>query len=208
VGGDYYDFIEFGPKKLGVAIGDVSDKGIPAAFYMTLTKGLLKSQARSGMTPENVLIRLNSLFYENAKRNVFLSMIYGVFDMEAKTFDFARAGHNPVILHRSHEHGTEELNPRGIALGLEPGPIFEQTIEHKRISVKSGDTILLYTDGFNEARNRFQEEFGEKRLMSIIETYNAFSAEELLNQIREEILMFTSGAVQHDDMTAVLIKIV
>ena len=207
VGGDYYDFIEMGYRKLGVAIGDVSGKGISAAFYMTLTKGFLRSQARNLQSPRDILINMNELFYENADRGVFISMIYGVFDLAAKTLIFARAGHNPMISRRSGKGLVEEMNPPGIALGLERGDIFPRTIEEKTIGLEKNDVIFFYTDGLNEAQNNFHEAFGEKRLMSIVEAHCGFSAEGLLDKMQQEIHRFTTDAPQHDDMTAVVVKI-
>lgn len=207
VGGDYYDFIEITPKKLGVVIGDVSGKGISAAFYMTLTKGFLKSQARSVFSPKEVLINMNELFYENANRGMFVSMIYGIFDLEHRTLTYARAGHNPMIYRQSKGGLIEEFNSPGIALGLERGDLFAKTIVEKSVPVEKGDVFLMYTDGLNEAQNLFHEEFGEKRLMDVVAEHNAFSATDLLDQIKLEIQRFIDYAPQHDDMTAVIVKI-
>lgn len=207
VGGDYYDFIEMGPRKLGVVIGDVSGKGISAAFYMTLTKGFLKSQARHSPSPRKVLINMNELFYENSKRGFFISMIYGIFDLDARTLTFARAGHNPMILRRSRKGVAEELSPPGIALGLERGDVFTRTIEERTIGIEKNDVFLFYTDGLNEAQNRFHEEFGEERLVHVVEACSGISAEELIGRTQREIQHFTAEAPQHDDMTAVVVKI-
>jgi sigma-B regulation protein RsbU (phosphoserine phosphatase) len=207
VGGDYYDFIEISPRKLGIVIGDVSGKGISAAFYMTLTKGFLRSQAKSTLSPREVLINMNELFYENAERGMFISMIYGIIDLDAKTLTFARAGHNPMILRRTQEGEAEELNPPGIALGLESGEVFDRTIEERIIGIQKDDAFLFYTDGLNEAQNRALEEFGEDRLIKLVDAYDGLNAEELLNQIQWEIQRFTADAAQHDDMTAVVARI-
>ncbi|MFC1569840.1 PP2C family protein-serine/threonine phosphatase, partial [bacterium] len=129
VGGDYFDFIQLNEQRFGVVIGDVSGKGIPAAIYMTLTKGLFKSLATSHSSPKEVLIRLNQLFFENAKRGIFISMIYSVFDLKNHSMTFARAGHNPMILHRSRERITEEVCPPGIAIGFEQSKLFNETIQ-------------------------------------------------------------------------------
>jgi len=208
VGGDYYDFVELGPRKLGVVIGDVSGKGISAAFYMTLTKGFLKSQAQNISSPRKILINMNELFYQNSERGFFISMIYGVFDLDARTLTFARAGHNPMILRRPGKGLVEELSPPGIALGLDKGDIFSRTIEERSLGIEQNDVFLFYTDGLNEAQNQFHEEFGEDRLMRIVETYTEASAEDLLDRTQREILHFTAQAPQHDDMTAVIVKIV
>jgi sigma-B regulation protein RsbU (phosphoserine phosphatase) len=207
VGGDYYDFVEMGPKKLGVAIGDVSGKGISAAFYMTLTKGFLKSQAQNISSPRQILINMNELFYENSERGFFISMIYGIFDLKARTLTFSRAGHNPMILRRPRKGTTEEINPPGIALGLERGDVFNHTIEERTVGIEKNDVFLFYTDGMNEAQNRLHEEFGEDRLREIVEAYTEAPAAVLLDRTQREIQRFTADAPQHDDMTAVIIKI-
>jgi hypothetical protein len=208
VGGDYFDFVNLGPKKLGVVIGDVSGKGIPAAFYMTMTKGFLQSQARILSSPRDVLVNLNSLFYENAERGMFISMIYGVFDLSKRTLTFARAGHNPMIVKHSGGGKVEELASNGIALGLESGPLFNKQIEEKRLHLKKGDLFFFYTDGLNEAKNRFQEEFGETRLKNAVEAGGHLSAAAMLDAVRKKITAFTQNAPQHDDMTAVLVKLI
>jgi len=207
IGGDYYDFIEIDPRRLGVAVGDVSGKGIPAAFYMTLTKGFLQAQAKSLDSPRAILINMNDLFYRNAERNIFISMIYGVIDLTSRTLTFARAGHNPVMLRRSGGKDVEELCPPGLALGLKKGELFEKTIEERKLGISSGDIFLFYTDGLNEARNRLKETFDEERIKNLIQRYATLSAEDMLNAIRREVQLFTQDAPQHDDMTAVLIKI-
>jgi sigma-B regulation protein RsbU (phosphoserine phosphatase) len=207
VGGDYYDYVELSPKKLGVVIGDVSGKGISAAFYMTLTKGLLKSQARRSYSPQDILMNMNELFYENSNRGVFISMIYGIFDLDAKTLTFARAGHNPMILRRPEKGLVEEICPPGIALGLEKGPIFNRSIEEKTIGLEKEDVFLFYTDGLNEAQNRKQEEFGEDRLMQLIQKQSHLSAAELLQTIQKRMQQFIGKAPQHDDMTIMIVKI-
>ena len=206
VGGDYYDFI-IDDQSIGIVIGDVSGKGISAAFYMTLTKGFLKAQAKMASSPKEVLIQINELFYENAERGMFISMILAFFNLEERTLTFARAGHNPMILCRKDRQVAEEVPVGGIALGLERGIVFEKTIEEKRIPFKPGDEFLFYTDGLNEAQNLKKEEFGEQRLMQLIETYYSLPVDVQLAKIKREIELFSAGAPQHDDMTAVLLRI-
>ena len=207
VGGDYFDFIQLGENKLGVVIGDVSGKGIPAAFYMTLTKGLFKSLATSHDSPREVLIRLNQLFFENAKRGIFISMIYGVFDLEKQVLTFARAGHNPMILHRSREDITEELCPPGIAIGFKSSDLFEKTIQEHTLPLRPNDIFLFYTDGLNEARNSEYQEFGDERIQQILSIRAELSVHNRLKQIESAIQTFTGKAERHDDMTAVLIQV-
>jgi sigma-B regulation protein RsbU (phosphoserine phosphatase) len=208
VGGDYYDYIVLNDHQLGVAIGDVSGKGISAAFYMTLTKGFLRSLIRSLQTPSNVLSQINRLFYENVERGHFISLIYGIFDTREKTFTFARAGHNPVITIRSKEGHTSRLCPSGIALGLEKGDLFDAVIEEQTITIESGDVFVFYTDGFNEAMNATLEEFGEDRLEAIIQQSGHQNAQGVVNQVVETVEVFVGKANRHDDMTLVVVRAV
>jgi len=207
-GGDYYDFLKLGSDKLGVAIGDVSGKGISASFYMTLTKGFLLSHAKISSSPKEVLTRINELFYENVPRGVFISMIYGIFDFSKSTLTIARAGHNPMIIFKKQKGVTEELKSQGIGLGLEKGKVFSETIEDIVIPLSQGDICFFYTDGLNEAENIKGEEFGEQRIHDIISNNIDKTADDILNIIKNDIDDFTSGREQHDDMTAVIVKIV
>ncbi len=207
VGGDYYDFIELDDQRLGVVIGDVSGKGISAAFHMTLTKGFLKSQARSMLSPRQVMINLNELFYENVERGTFISMIYGIFDMNAKTFAFARAGHNPLIIQKAQNDKVELLCPKGLALGLARGSVFENVIEEYTITIQPQDIFVFYTDGFSEAMNDKKQEFGEERLQLLLQQNSFSSAEELINFVKEKVIQFVGEAPQHDDMTMLVVRI-
>jgi len=207
VGGDYYDFVSLGDERLSVLIGDVSGKGVSAAFYMTLTKGIIKTLARSIQSPKSLLTELNRTFYENTPKEVFISVIYGTFDMKHRTLTFARAGHNPLIVRKSAEGESGLLNPRGIAVGLETGEVFQATIEEKTIPIEPGDLIVFYTDGISEAMNKRGDEFGEERLRQTITRHAHEDAQTLLNQITAEVNAFAGDAKQHDDFTMVVVKV-
>ncbi|MFQ5605336.1 MAG: PP2C family protein-serine/threonine phosphatase [bacterium] len=207
VGGDYFDFLTLGKNKLGVVVGDVSGKGTQAAFYMTLTKGFLKALAASFPSPAQLLIKINNLFYENVERGPFISMIYGLFDADAKTLTMARAGHNPLIIKRHQSQQAEYLNAAGIALGLEKGKIFAQSIKEQVVPFNSGDLFVFYTDGFTEAMNKNKEEFGEQRLLEKMPENSCGSAQEHLELMFAHVRKFMARAPQQDDMTMVLVKI-
>ena len=207
VGGDYYDFIELGENKLAVAIGDVSGKGTQAAFFMTLTKGFLRALAHVSESPAKVLTQVNHLFYENVERGIFISMIYGVFDTMKKTLKLARAGHNPVLMRKSHAAFVQIVNPTGLALGLDAGLKFSQSIEEVTIEYQQGDLFIFYTDGFTEAMNAHREQFGEERLSKAIEQLASGTASKILEGVFDEIKSFVGKTKQHDDMTIVVIKV-
>ncbi len=208
VGGDYYDFFDYDKNKLGIIIGDVSGKGTQAAFYMTLTKGFMKAVSKNFTAPAAFLKEMNTLFYENVERGTFISMVSGIFDLEKKKFYIARAGHNPVIVRNSSPENVETLNPAGLALGLEKGTVFNNTIKEIEMNISPGDVFVFYTDGFTEAMNKIKEEFGEERLMSIVKENSGMSSEELLDKIIKEVKTFMGKTPQHDDMTMVVVKVV
>ncbi len=207
VGGDYYDFVILDECRFGIIIGDVSGKGTQAAFYMTLAKGFVKALSKTIHSPSEFLIKINELFYENVERGTFISMIYGIFDLKAKTFTFSRAGHNPVLARQSDKKEVELLNPVGIALGLEKGKIFNKTIKEIKVDLCSGDTFVFYTDGFTEAMNKYKIEFTEGRLIETISKNADLPANELLIKTFDEVNVFMGKALQHDDMTMLVVKV-
>jgi serine phosphatase RsbU (regulator of sigma subunit) len=206
VGGDYYDFINCGEGCIGVAIGDVSGKGTQAAFYMTLTKGFLKALGRASLSPSQVLSELNRLFYENVERGHFISMIYAVFDVREMRVTLARAGHTPVM-RMDAEQRIDVIQSRGMALGFDGGEQFEQTIEEVRLPLRRGDVFLLYTDGYSEAMTTRHEEFGEEGMANTLQRHAGDSAAQILDGLFREARRFAGKAVQHDDMTMVVIRI-
>ena len=208
VGGDYYDFINAGNKRLGVVVGDVSGKGTQAAFFMTLTKGFVRALAEVSPSPSAVLTRVNKLFYENVDRGVFISMVYGIFDTAERVLTIARAGHNPVIMRKTKADQVQVVNPMGLALGLDPGETFAKSIQEVAIPFQSGDLFVFYTDGFPEAMNKTLEEFGEDRLCQTVQKYAHRSSAEIMDGIFAEMKQFVGKAKQHDDMTIVVVKVV
>lgn len=207
VGGDYYDYFQLDQNRLGVVVGDVSGKGVSAAFFMTLLKGILVSQTRHTQSPREILIQMNDLFYENAQRGVFISIVFGVFDQATQSFTYARAGHNPVIVLGRENKNSEELCPQGIALGLDKGKVFAETLEEVEIALSPGDVFVFYTDGFSEAMNAAHQEFGEERLGEAIISAKSRAASDVLNNVQEAVREFTGNTQQHDDMTMVVVRI-
>lgn len=207
VGGDYYDFIDLGNRKLGVAVGDVSGKGTQAAFFMTLTKGFLRALAGVTDSPASILTRINKLFYENVERGIFISMVYGIFDAGKRELRFARAGHNPVLTRKHGEGRVQVVNPMGMALGLDEGEAFSRSIQEMTIAFQPGDLFVFYTDGFPEGMNKAMEEFGEERLLKAVEKYAQGPAAAILEGVFSEMKRFTGKAKQHDDMTIVVVKV-
>lgn len=212
VGGDYYDFVDLGNGRLAVAIGDVSGKGIQAAFYMTLVKGFLRSLVRQFDSPADVLRHLNALFCENAPRGTFISMIFGILDVNAGTFTFARAGHNPLILQRVKpgEGASAQpifAQPRGLGIGMVKGARFDTRIEEQTLDLTTGDTVVLYTDGFSEAMNPARVLYGDDRLALSVHELGERTAAEIVSGLATGVQHFAGSAPQHDDMTIVVLKL-
>jgi Serine phosphatase RsbU, regulator of sigma subunit len=174
---------------------------------MTLTKGFLRALAHVSESPAKVLTQVNHLFYENVERGIFISMIYGVFDTMKKTLCLARAGHNPVIMRKSHAAYVQIVNPTGLALGLDAGLKFSQSIEEVTIEYQPGDLFIFYTDGLTEAMNTQKAQFGEDRLSRVVEHLASGTASEIMEGVFAEIKSFVGKTKQHDDMTIVVIKV-
>jgi len=206
VGGDYYDFIKLNNNKLGIIIGDVSGKGTQAAFYMTLTKGFLKALAKQTDSPSEVLIKMNELFYENVERGRFISMVYAIIDYDKMELKIARAGHNPIITN-DLAGKISLINPKGIALGLEKGELFRKVITEHHENLDREKVYIFYTDGFTEATNKYEEEYGLERMYKIVQDYSYCSAKEIQQKLMEDVNKFIGKCKQHDDMTMVILKV-
>ncbi len=207
VGGDYYDFVQMESGLTGTAIADVSGKGLPAAIYMTLTKGALQASAENQSSPKNVLSKINQIVYRSISRGTFISMIYAVIDEKTRRVKFSRAGHNPLALFSSGNKSAQLFTPSGLALGLDSGEKFDSTLEEMEITLRPGDALVFYTDGFTEAMDSQANEFGEERLVSLVESVRHLPVKEMLTRIDAGVRKFVGNAPQHDDMTMVVIKV-
>ena len=207
VGGDYYDFITLDNDRLAFVLGDVSGKGIQAAFFMTLVKGIVQTLSRQGLPPAEVMRKLNHLFCQNAPAGTFISVIYGVVDPINKTFTFARAGHNPAILYRAETSHAEALRPKGMAIGFSDSSIFDDNIEEAVVELKDGDTLVFYTDGFSEAMNRSRDLYGDDRLVEKMTHIGEHGALTILRLMTEDVHHFIEGMGRTDDMTMAVLKL-
>lgn len=207
VGGDYFDFIRKDDRYMTVLIGDVSGKGVSAAFYMTMVKGIIKTLSKKILDPAILLTEANEIFYENAPRDVFITIIYGIFDLQEKTLTVASAGHNPLIIWRHGSRKTSMVNPRGVAIGLTHGDKYKEMIEEERIDFNERDTFVFYTDGVSEAMDMDDDIFGEERLLKVIQAHGHLSPQQLQEKIVEAVADFSGKAPQHDDFTMVVVKV-
>ncbi|MDA0874162.1 MAG: PP2C family protein-serine/threonine phosphatase [Bacteroidetes bacterium] len=207
VGGDYYDFIELDDGRLAFVLGDVSGKGIQAAFFMTLVKGIVQTLSRLQLPPAEIMRRLNTLFCRNAPSGTFISVVYGELDPKSGRFTFARAGHNPVIWYDSDRRISTALRPKGMAIGFKAGDAFDSTIEEATIHMSQGDALVFYTDGFSEAMNRSRALYGDDRLVEKVTQIGGRSASAILRLMTEDVHHFIEGMGRADDMTMAVIKL-
>ena len=200
VGGDLYDMIQLNGKKLGVMIGDVSGKGVPAALYMARVVSVFKTFVRGG-TPQEVLKNINDRLIAEGGSNLFVTLTYMVLDAEAESIAFAIGGHMPTIL--VEPDGTVELLdvPEGFPLGLIEGDFSEV----KRY-FKAGSIFILYTDGVTEAMNTRGEMFGQDRMVELAKELKDSSAREVVDAVHKAVSDFAGKAKQHDDITVMVIK--
>ena len=207
VGGDYYDFIELEDGRMAFILGDVSGKGIQAAFFMTLVKGIVQTLTRLNLSPADIMRRLNTLFCQNAPSGTFISVVYGEIDPKTGSFTFARAGHNPVIWYRAEKKMSEALRPKGMAIGFVAGDTFDNSIEEQSITLSQGDALVFYTDGFSEAMNRARVLYGDDRLVEKVSQIGGRSSAAILRLMTEDVHHFIEGMGRADDMTMAVIKL-
>jgi sigma-B regulation protein RsbU (phosphoserine phosphatase) len=201
VGGDYYDFIEFGDGRLGVSIADVSDKGIAAALYMALSRTVLRAASLDTRGPVETLQRANQVLMQESRSGMFVSIVYAIIELDTGTVRYVRAGHNPALHVRS---GGEIalLNPDGIALGIMPDPDLAEEV----FTLMPGDMLVLYTDGVTEAWNGVDDEFGMERLLQATSAGARTSPAELIEGVNSAVHAFVGGSAQSDDYTILVVK--
>jgi sigma-B regulation protein RsbU (phosphoserine phosphatase) len=204
VGGDYYDFLSFPGQRLGIALGDVAGKGIPAALLMASLQASLRGQRLAG--PANLaqlMTNLNYLIYEASPDNRYATFFYGELDTATLRMDFVNAGHNAPMIFRAASGAIERLPASGPVIGLVDAGRFEQ----RTVRLEPGDLLLVYSDGISEAMNRADEEWGEERLAAAARAAGTCDAQSLIEALFTAADAFAAGAIQHDDMTVVVVRV-
>jgi sigma-B regulation protein RsbU (phosphoserine phosphatase) len=202
VGGDYYDFIELEAGRLGLAIGDVSGKGISAALLMASLRASLRGMTLYGSSDlAGLMQKVNRLVYEASAANRYATFFFAVYDPTSRELSYVNAGHNPPVL----LHGAEVLclETGGCVVGLMPSVPYSQG----SLTLAPGDILLAYTDGISEAMTASDEEWGEERMIAAFQSAHLKSAGETVNEMFRAADTFTRGAPQHDDMTVVVLKL-
>ena len=198
VGGDLYDFLMFEDGRLGLVIGDVSGKGVPAALVMATTQSMLRAAAQAAVSPGEVLARVNELLCGDMPPNLFVTCFYAILDPVSGRLHYANAGHD--LPYRQYSGGVSELRATGMPLGLMPGMRYEEN----EATLASGDSVLFYTDGLVEAHNAKRDMFGFPHLMELVG--RNLCSTTLIDSLLQELATFTgSDWEQEDDVTMLVL---
>ncbi len=204
VGGDFYDFIPLSSGTLGIVVADISDKGLPAAIFMALTRSLVRAEALRGVFPSEVLRRVNRHLLDMNDAGMFVTVLYGILHARTGQFLYARAGHElPVVISPSGEALAIPADS-GQILGLLPEP----NLDEEAISVSKGGKLVLYTDGVTDSMNVEGEPFGRDRLAEIIQKQGGASAQVVCDRVMEALAAHQGAAAQFDDCTMVVVSAV
>ena len=202
VGGDFYDFIDVAEGKIGLVIGDVAGKGLPAALFMAVSRSFLRAEAIGNLEAKTVMERTNRLVSEAAREGMFVTAFYAILDIPGKRLRLSNAGHNPPLLFHSNTGECEELRIGGIALGAFSDAQFQE----KEIILRKGDIVVFYTDGVVEAIDNNNQQFGMERLIKIFHDKPYLQATEFVELVKKEVAQFTKGQPHFDDFTLVVMK--
>lgn len=206
VGGDYYDFILLSKSELGIAIGDVSGKRIPAALLMATLRAFLRGQTVGHTKDLTALMAdLNRLVYESSESNRYATFFYAEFDAASRTMNYVNAGHNAPMIFRQRNGAPEilRLDTGGPVIGLMDGLEYFQG----RVEFEAGDLFVAYTDGISEAMNSVDEEWGEERLKNAVLASPGVAARAMIDCLMVAADQFVAGARQHDDMTLIVARL-
>lgn len=206
VSGDYFDYIRIDEHRWGIVISDVSGKGIPAALITGMCRSVLRVAALDSVSPAAVLQQVNRRLYPDIKEDMFISMLYLVMNIRTNEIKIARAGHDPPLLFRADTREVTQLNPPGMAVGIDSGGVFDRVISEETVTLAEGDGLLLYTDGATEALDRQDSEFGLVRLTQAVQTNAAKGAAATVKNIAGELREFAGNTPQHDDITLIFIR--
>ncbi len=204
IGGDYYDFIEVSQERLGIAIGDVSGKGVPAGMLMTILQTLLHSEYQHHNNTKDLLVEINSMLSEKIKSSMFITFLLFEWNCKNRSLKYTACGHEHIL----HFHGNAKrldcFRSGGIALGMTDDN--SSIVRERDLPIESGDTVVLYTDGIVEARNPQGDMYGLDRLKQVVSEHAGIPAEALRQRLIQDLDFFRKGADQADDITCIVMR--
>jgi len=206
VSGDYFDYIKVDEERFGVAIADVSGKGVPASFIMAICRSVLRSQAIGNPSPSDVLQKVNRQIYPDIKEDMFISMAYVILDHAHNLVTLSRAGHDAPLLYKRSDQSVTPLKPPGMAVGIDSGDVFDRITRDFSIELDHEDCLIFYTDGITEALDPEGDEFGLERLSQSIRASANEGVTAVLDRLNEDLRNFVGSTPQNDDITLIAIR--
>src|SRR2546429_1237804 len=206
VSGDYFDYIRVDEGRLGVAIADVSGKGVPASLIMAICRSVLRAEAARNPSPADVLRKVNRQLYPDIKEDMFISMAYLVLDHQRNGVTLARAGHDAPLLYQQKSQTVTPVKSPGMVVGIDSGSVFDRLTIDFAIPLERDDCLVLYTDGVTETLNTEGDEFGLERMMESVRASANDGAQAIVKRIIEDVRDFTGSAPQNDDNTLIAIR--
>jgi phosphoserine phosphatase RsbU/P len=206
VSGDYFDYIRVDDERLGVAIADVSGKGVPASLIMAICRSVLRSEAARNPSPADVLRKVNRQLYPDIKEDMFISMAYLILDHQRHGITLARAGHDAPLLYKQQSQTVTPVKSPGMVVGIDSGSVFDRLTTDFAVPLERDDCLVLYTDGVTEALNAEEDEFGLDRMIQSVRASATDGAQTIVKRIIEDVRNFTGSVPQNDDITLIAIR--
>jgi len=206
VSGDYYDYVPIDDRRLGIAIADVSGKGVAAALMMAMCRSVLRSLARSRDSAAAVLNQVNRQLYPDIREDMFISMAYVILEKGSNDLVLARAGHDAPLHYHSNDQSVVKINPPGMALGIDSGGVFDRVTGDFKVRLEQNDCLICYTDGVTEALDVNGVEFGITRLIEVIQASAAKGAPAIIDRVTTDVKEFVGTHPQTDDITLIAIR--
>jgi phosphoserine phosphatase RsbU/P len=206
VSGDYFDYIQVDQERLGVAIADVSGKGVPASLIMAICRSVLRAEAARNPSPADVLRKVNRQLYPDIKEDMFISMAYLILDHQHDGVTLARAGHDAPLWYKRESQAVAPVKSPGMVVGIDSGSVFDRLTVDFAVPLERNDCLVLYTDGVTETLNSDGDEFGVDRMMQSVRASANDGAPAIVKRIIEDVREFTGSEPQNDDITLIAIR--
>src|SRR5213593_4555136 len=206
VSGDYFDYIRVDDERLGVAIADVSGKGVPASLIMAICRSVLRAEAARNPSPADVLRKVNRQLYPDIKEDMFISMAYLILDHEHSGVTLARAGHDAPLWYQGQSQTVTPVKSPGMVVGIDSGNVFDRLTSDFALPLERDDCLVLYTDGVTEALNGEGEEFGVDRMAQSVRASATGGAPAIVKRVIEDVRNFAGSHPQNDDITLIAIR--
>ena len=203
VGGDFFDFFRINDGNIGFVIADVSGKGVPASLFMAVSRTMLKATGTRGLQSHECINIVNNLLSQESVDAMFVTVFYGILDIKTGHIDYTNAGHNPPYVMRSNG----KVEPLPTSNNFIVGCFEDFEYKNSSLQLNPGDSLVMYTDGVTEAFNEQSEQYGEKRLETLLERLNGKNSKEIVNEMVADVHGYAGNAPQSDDITTLVIKL-